>query len=574
MTKLYSIRFALLASASLLLTGVAHAQSKPLPHYSPSTPTMVQAAPGFPMILAEQIARDVTEDYDPRTGETSLVAAPFDPFEQDSSLAASVNLRTANQPVAIDGTKLYEDGAILEMKLYYNSPSDDPYEGRGYSDAAFLNGDFAPVITRDNRILECSTRVENVVYEHHAYYNAPRVGIYRPYRHYTGHYGFADRGFGVNLNFGSHGFFDRSFSSGRRSFSSGSISNRGLRTRTTRQSDRAVRRFTRDHDRDDRAEERRERRSERDENRDNVTRGNSNRRNAGEGRVDSRRESVRRALRGQSSSRRSENRLVPNRTQSTGSALTNTDRATIKTSDGKQAPRRERTRAQTPTEKQSQPKVQSRSTGSATSRPATKATTKPATKSVTSKPSKSKSSKSNSKSEKRTTQSRAKTKQSSSKRSTTTRRTQTRSTPRRMKDTSSNTRRHLDFFPRDGYGARDVVTSRTVDCAREETLRVFLPAERLDAARFDGLTLIVLDQEGYETPVFIPPNYIEGFRLAATGQIRPQGIRPHATNGTLTHVPQGQVERQIESASCPIGTILQPDGTCLLNTAIGDAGYP
>lgn len=113
-----------------------------------------------------------------------------------------------------------------------------------------------------------------------------------------------------------------------------------------------------------------------------------------------------------------------------------------------------------------------------------------------------------------------------------------------------------------------------MDCAREETLRVFLPAERLDAARFDGLNLIVLDREGYETPVFIPPNYIEGFRLAATGQIQPQGIRSNPTHGTLTHVTQSQSLPQIDSVPCPAGTVSQPDGTCLLNSAIGTARYP
>ena len=45
-------------------------------------------------------------------------------------------------------------------------------------------------------------------------------------------------------------------------------------------------------------------------------------------------------------------------------------------------------------------------------------------------------------------------------------------------------------------------------CAREEVLSFHIPQERLAAARFDGMTIVILDQAGYELPVFIPPNYI------------------------------------------------------------------
>lgn len=63
------------------------------------------------------------------------------------------------------------------------------------------------------------------------------------------------------------------------------------------------------------------------------------------------------------------------------------------------------------------------------------------------------------------------------------------------------------------------------DCAREDRLTLFIPEERLEAARFDGLTLIVRDvtvnqRNGQvtvydERPLYIPANYIEGFRMAA-----------------------------------------------------------
>jgi hypothetical protein len=81
------------------------------------------------------------------------------------------------------------------------------------------------------------------------------------------------------------------------------------------------------------------------------------------------------------------------------------------------------------------------------------------------------------------------------------------------------------MFPGDGYRDAIVVSSQT-DCAREDQLVLFIPNDRLDAARFDGLTLILRDvtydpRTGQTTvyderPLYIPPNYIEGFRLATS----------------------------------------------------------
>ena len=67
------------------------------------------------------------------------------------------------------------------------------------------------------------------------------------------------------------------------------------------------------------------------------------------------------------------------------------------------------------------------------------------------------------------------------------------------------------------------VVSASRDCAVEDRLSLFIPEERLEAARFDGLTIWVRDVEPGpdstlsiydERAVFIPPNYIEGFRRA------------------------------------------------------------
>ena len=127
----------------------------------------------------------------------------------------------------------------------------------------------------------------------------------------------------------------------------------------------------------------------------------------------------------------------------------------------------------------------------------------------------------------------------------------------------------MNFFPNDGSRSRSVVSSTSVDCAREDKLRIFIPNARLDAARFDGLTLIALDAQGGETPIYLPPNYIEGFRMAATGRVRAQGYQPDLQNTTPqygTPLPRAS----IESAPCPGGTTKQADGTCL---QVSTSGY-
>lgn len=84
-------------------------------------------------------------------------------------------------------------------------------------------------------------------------------------------------------------------------------------------------------------------------------------------------------------------------------------------------------------------------------------------------------------------------------------------------------RKRLELFPGNGYGESVVVRSER-DCAREDQLILFIPNDRLEAARFDGLTLMLRDTTFDpsinqttvydERPLYIPPNYIEGFQIA------------------------------------------------------------
>jgi hypothetical protein len=92
---------------------------------------------------------------------------------------------------------------------------------------------------------------------------------------------------------------------------------------------------------------------------------------------------------------------------------------------------------------------------------------------------------------------------------------------------SERSRVQHEMFPGDGHSGAVVVSSHR-DCAREDQLVLFIPNDRLEAARFDGLTLILRDvtydpRTGQTTvyderPLYIPPNYIEGFRIATAGE--------------------------------------------------------
>lgn len=535
-----------MTTAALVLTmGSNAAQAQSI--YQAGAPTMVAAAPSFPTIPAEQIARDVTSTYNPRTGERELTAAPFDAFEEDPTLAGSVKLRSAESAVAIDGQRL-SDGALLEVDFYYNSPSDDPFGGRGYGDVSFVNGEFAPVVLRDSRVLECSTRVENVVYDHVNYYQTrPVVGLYRPYRHYSGHSSFGF-GFGNSYYGPGYGHYGRNYS--RRNGFGGSRSSQSSRRGTHSRVIDAVRGGQRSDDR-------------RGTNRRN---GNTADRRNGRG------EAVR-TVRPRQSERQIDDRL--SRIESYGG-----ERASRSGASGNRrgngpvrgVNRRQRLEMGTPPAQSNAPTPSRGETRRANPRSQTPRAQTPRAQTP------------------RTQTPRAATPRTETPRAATPRR-ETRSTPKRPERTappkrpsrsssrprrgqSAPSRRQLDFFPNDGYGGRDVLSTRSVDCAREDKLRVFIPNERLNAARFDGLTVIALDSRGEETPIYLPPNYIEGFRLASSGQVRPQGVstQPRPT-GTVQPAPlyRPAPNRVVESAPCPTGTSKQVDGTCLQT---GSGSYP
>ena len=203
------IRIGLLSTALLITTAI-------------NAPALANSSPTLPELSPRQIAGDVRVITHPQSGQQDYILPSFDPFEDDPTLAGTAQLRTANNTVTINGHNI-RGGAVLDLTFYYNTNSPDPYDNRGYGDAAFLSGDYAAVTVRDSRILECSEDIQDVVYYHEDCY-APSFhsNLYRPYRHYSGFSGFGSRAYGGFSSFGYTGgsLFGRSF-----------IGNRGITSR-------------------------------------------------------------------------------------------------------------------------------------------------------------------------------------------------------------------------------------------------------------------------------------------------------------------------------------------------------
>ena len=584
MTYFSHIRAGLFSAALLLTTALA-------------SPAMAES---LPEISPRQIAGDVKVQYNPDNGTREYIAPTFDPFEEDETMAGTANLRSVGNAVTIDGNSV-RGGALLDMTFYYSSPTSDPYDIRGYEEAVFLSDDFAPVTLRDNRVLECSEKVTETIYHHDNYYSPSLyLNFYRPYRHYGGHYRFRHSRFGNRYGYGAR--------RGYRGYARGY--NRGYRQGTRGHNDRVRdRRRDRDgdrvHDRRRDEDDRRTRDRRRDEDRtrdrrrdDDSRRGRNARRDNSDARArrdnpDRERRIVRRdrdgamwtGNRGQRmtngdegrttrnadrparSNRRSEsrtNRQATPRPATNNSRRERTDR-TVRPRNNNAA-RNRNLRADNPrannsanTRRAAPPAVRA---ANPAPRPAPAARPAPAPKKTPA------------------TRRYSPPKKAPAARSS---RNVDRAVDKAFKRSNprGNLRRKLDFFPKASSWSRRAVTNVNTQCAREERLTVHIPRDRLDASRFDGLTVLVLDRAGREIPVYIPPNYVEGFRLAKGGGVSsaprtytpPRGSapgyqepNPYPSTLPIPHAP-------VETAPCPTGTAKQPDGTCL-TTAESYRGYP
>lgn len=557
------IRAGLISTALLLTTALA-------------SPALAET---LPEISPRQIAQDVDVRYNTQTGMQEYVAPSFDPFEEDRNMAGNASLRSVSSATSIDGQSI-RGGALLDLTFYYNSASHDPYDTRGYEEAAFLSGEYASVTRRDNRILECNEQVQDVVYYHEDYYRSSiYVNLFRPYRHYSGHYGydrFWGRGYARSYGYGNGYRGNRGYRGARR-YGQGQNGHsrrdsRNRRSSTTDQLiDRTVERARRTTtQREDRAATGRRldrtpsARSSTRENRRETRR--ETRRNPSRDRIDTsyggrdgfmggpRRLGSRAGAPGRRSS------STPTRSSSATTARTRNNElagAVVR----RAAPRQERV-----VRRERAPRVAPRAAPQVTAPAPRVQRAAPAPRTI----------KRAAPAPRRERVERPKPRRAE--RAVNRARTiRSNNRPRRSGGKRGSKLKMIGFLPMASSWSRNVVRNVDVQCAREETLTVHIPQDRLDASRFDGLTVLVLDRTGQEIPVYVPPNYIEGFRQAVGGAVRPSTT--YKTPQPSLPITRGPTYLQPRpyapnTASCPAGTTKQSDGTCLQNGTTSYSGYP
>lgn len=415
----------------------------------------------LPDISPAQIQQDTERRYNSQTGAAEWVAPSFDPFELEESLAGSASLRSAGQAVTIDG-RTVSGGAFLDVSLFYTTESNDVYDVRGTERGVYVSGQPVDTVRYDSKILDCSENVREVVYDDGYYSGSPYgylAGVYRRYPRYRGHRDFGHHGgYGHRDGYrGRHTRYNDGFRDGRRGHT-------GSRNRN-RDRDRA----SRDRNASDNVRTTNGTlitipgSAVSNNNRDREPQGLSakerrhleRRRNSRHNLKDPKRYSA-------GASGGKDVRATP----STPSAQVSPSRRTVKT------PAPERARA-IPTRTEKAPKTY-----------------------------------------KAPRQERARPTRTDRDRSRI-----SRSVDRHFGGSKKNrsqglTKNKLNFYPvqfRSSIRSRVDVSYR---CAREEMLTLHIPQERLDAARFEGFTVLLLDSEDREIPVYVPPNYVEGFRQA------------------------------------------------------------
>ncbi len=537
MTPISCFRFTLLPIAVL---GMAYFQS---PAFAASGPNMLtQTSP-------QQIADDSRQDFDSVTGAPQITSPSFDPFEDHDGLAGTASLRTAGEKLTLSGAVI-TGGALLDIKLVYTTTSNAPHDNTGYDSAVFLSGTATELTAYDNRILECSEKVREVVYDDSYYKGAPYgylAGIYRHYPYYRGHSRFKYR----------YGGYDSYIAGPRRLGHSGFARGvrRGRRVEPHRGRLRPIRPNGQISDRFDRGQgtasviigsqgERpppRRRGGVRGERRifgDNIqgfrVLGDSIRGEAIVGDISSQPSSQTQTQIQQSQPQpqpqpqsQPSNPVAPAGQGQTGG----TSGQAVDTARRLQDQRLPRPRGLGEAERAQV----LRETGRV------RVNRQRGNRPVLSTPNRTPQRSRGADVTRRQSQNQARIRNQSRSRAQDMQRPQIRKPSQRAIDRSvdkhfksRNLSRHnypsrhnykgqariYNFYPALGApvlqgGYRYLTSQISYKCAREESLSVYIPMERLKAARFDGLTIVVLDRAGHETPVYVPPNYVEGFLLAS-----------------------------------------------------------
>lgn len=415
---------------------------------------------GFPDYTPAQIAADVTTQYNPRTGAREFLAPTFDPFEEDEDIAATVSLRSTDGARDLNNDPLV-DGALLDVSVFYTDRGDRRF---GLTrEGIFLNGEVVPTVLRDGRELECSARVTERVYSYDRYddrYSSNHIYIQPRYR---GHRGFAYGGRGFDYGrYGRGGRYgtSRPYPSPRR--------RPAPRPRPRPSPDRPT--VTPDVD------------------------------DSGQGRPRGRTDYYRNG-RPAGTKPNTDRRPRPRRPR-TGSGGIDLPTTIIRPDVREPSTPRVRptpdTRRPGPVTRRPEPRPTPRPNPRPVPRPAPRVE-RPA---VTPQPRPQPTPRPRPAPERRVA-------------------------PVPNRNPSEQSRVRHEMFPGDGHSGAVVVSSQR-DCAREDQLVLFIPNDRLEAARFDGLTLILREvtydsRTGQTTvyderPLYIPPNYIEGFRIATAGE--------------------------------------------------------
>ena len=465
-------------------------------------------------------------------------------------------MRSNSHSTAFSGQTL-SGGAVLDINFFYVTESDDPYDVAGFETAAFDAGDYADTIFYDNRIVECSGDIHNVVYQNDYYAGASfglLAGVYRPFPLYRGHQFFNPYGFVYDWRFPSRLTSTRRFStrsslrnrlrnprrsanqirlansrftgrnlSPRSSLNRSTLSRRSFGRTVSGQSQfnnirqRRENLFTaaRVERRIDRQGlDRSDRQTLREERRDNQGTDRTERRFEGRG------FRTIKATSGRPSPRTGQVSSQASTSQQEGSVNRVNSSARRSTRIIKDSASRRSTADIVASRSTSQTRPTQTSSPQRSSAPKTpvKTTSRNSSSSATAQRSPQRQSTRKSTSQ---TKPKSQAKRQSARQSTRqSGRSISRSTNRTFRKPSrSNTRRKLNFFSQSSlFGAssyRVYRSSEIVRCAREENLSVHISYDRLEAALDTGLTIFVLDRDGQDIPVYIPPNYIEGFGIAA-----------------------------------------------------------
>ncbi len=458
----------------------------------------------LPALSPQQIAADVESRFDPLTGRTEYYAPDFDPFENDSRLAGSAALRSASSGISRDGVSL-TGGAYIDVTALYAAGSRDPYDAKGLEHAVFMNGEPVNIMSYDVQTLDCTRDTTRIVYDD-GYYRGANYGhvggIYRAYPRYRGHshyYSYNDRirygaWRGLRSNYyGYHGYDHRNDRNrtGRRS--------NDVLTITVPPKD-PVEVVRSDQNDNQRITSRNVIRPDMlgDRMLSTAATRNANRRpvkspiarvsqpvkippsptirtradiirpdRANEYRLSNARQR-------DNSSSRPVPRSIPMRTdkrpiKSTPNPVKAPRISTPSASRAAPEPRRVTRTSPPNSNRASAPSRPSRAATSRPSRPA------PSTRSRSSRP-----------------------------------KPMSRQLDRAFGGQNKKSARAFKYYP-DRY---QTSTYEVTQCVKEERLTLHIPADRLAAAKFDGLSIALLGRDSQDIPLYLPPNYVEGFLIA------------------------------------------------------------